>query len=105
MLVNLDVCLQVSGRKFHVLLTSYDLLMGAQDRPRLSRIHWGGIVVDEGHRWVWVSGEGCGASLHADRCHLMLQATHLDHTRCLTYVTLSATLGHICLTSSCLWPP
>lgn len=43
---------QVSGRncKFHVLLTSYELLMGAQDRPRLSRVHWHGIVVDEGHR-------------------------------------------------------
>lgn len=41
---------QVSGRKFHVLLTSYELLMGVQDKPRLSRINWGGLVVDEGHR-------------------------------------------------------
>jgi hypothetical protein len=48
------VHVQVSGRKFHVLLTSYELLMGAQDRPRLGRIHWGGIVVDEGHRCVGV---------------------------------------------------
>jgi len=31
-------------------LTSYEVLMGPQDRPRLSRIHWGGLVVDEGHR-------------------------------------------------------
>lgn len=44
------IVLQVSGRKFHVLLTSYELLMGALDKPRLSRINWAGIVVDEGHR-------------------------------------------------------
>lgn len=57
------VCVQVSGRKFHVLLTSYELLMGAQDRPRLSRIHWGGIVVDEGHRCVGGVGEGLRGQL------------------------------------------
>jgi SNF2 family DNA or RNA helicase len=42
---------QVSKQKFHVLLTSYELLMGAQDKPRLSRMQWHCIVVDEGHRW------------------------------------------------------
>lgn len=41
---------QVARRPFHVLLTSYELAMGAQDRPRLARIAWQAIVVDEGHR-------------------------------------------------------
>ena len=45
------VCVQVSKQKFHALLTSYELLMGVQDRPRLSRMQWHCIVVDEGHRW------------------------------------------------------
>ena len=33
---------QVSGprSKFHVLLTTYEMLMGKHDRPRLSRIAW-----------------------------------------------------------------
>ena len=43
---------QVCKRKFHVLLTNYELLMGAQDKPRLSRMQWAGLVVDEGHRCV-----------------------------------------------------
>jgi hypothetical protein len=89
MFVHLDVHVQVSGRKFHVLLTSYELLMGAQDRPRLSRIHWGGIVVDEGHRCLGMGKRGVGPA-----CRLleptvygrgpplsgMLQVSHIIHT-------------------------
>eukprot|EP00775_Hariotina_reticulata_P012418 gene12418-12554_t len=37
-------------RPFHVLLTTYELLMGAADRPRLRKIPWQALVVDEGHR-------------------------------------------------------
>lgn len=58
------VLLQVSGRNFHVLLTSYELLMGAQDRPRLSRVKWHGIVVDEGHRYGHAA---CGPAALAAR--------------------------------------
>ena len=36
--------------KFHVALTSYEYLMGKNDRPRLASIPWSYIVVDEGHR-------------------------------------------------------
>ncbi len=36
--------------RFHVLLTTYEHLMGKNDRPRLARIDWQWIVVDEGHR-------------------------------------------------------
>lgn len=35
---------------FHVLLTSYEFLMGKTDRPRLCRLKWGHIIIDEGHR-------------------------------------------------------
>ncbi|XP_042515442.1 chromatin structure-remodeling complex protein SYD-like isoform X2 [Macadamia integrifolia] len=36
--------------KFNVLLTTYEYLMNKHDRPRLSKIHWHYIVIDEGHR-------------------------------------------------------
>lgn len=51
----------MARRPFHVLLTSYEILMGAQDRPRLSRITWQGVVVDEGHRYTGVGGSVLGS--------------------------------------------
>jgi SNF2 family DNA or RNA helicase len=33
-----------------VLLTTYELVMGREDRPCLSKVKWAYIVVDEGHR-------------------------------------------------------
>ena len=44
--------LQVGGRKarFEVLLTSYDFMMGKNDRPRLAKLTWEYIIIDEGHR-------------------------------------------------------
>ena len=39
--------------KFHVLLTSYEYLMGKVDRPRLASVPWSYIIVDEGHRSVF----------------------------------------------------
>lgn len=42
--------LQVYGKPFHVLLTTYEYLMSKSDRPRLSRTPWQLLVVDEGHR-------------------------------------------------------
>ena len=44
--------MQVTGRtgSFHVLLTTFELLMGRHDRPQLSQVGWNLIVVDEAHR-------------------------------------------------------
>ena len=39
-----------------MLLSSYDFLMGKNDRPRLSKLKWEYIVVDEGHR---LKNAGC----------------------------------------------
>lgn len=52
------LCVQVRGRKarFDVLLTSYDFMMGKHDRPRLARLTWEYIIIDEGHR---LKNAGC----------------------------------------------
>jgi hypothetical protein len=60
---------QVHRRPFHVLLTSYELLMGQHDRPRLSRIAWQGLVVDEGHRCVCVAAASLQATLGGSAMH------------------------------------
>ena len=41
--------LQVTGKraKFDVLLTSYEILLGATDRPRLAGLQWSYVIVDE----------------------------------------------------------
>ncbi|KAJ4954461.1 hypothetical protein NE237_011244 [Protea cynaroides] len=36
--------------KFNVLLTTYEYLMNKHDRPKLSKIPWHYIIIDEGHR-------------------------------------------------------
>lgn len=50
--------MQVGGRKarFDVLLTSYDFMMGKNDRPRLAKLTWEYIIIDEGHR---LKNAGC----------------------------------------------
>ncbi|KAL0021938.1 hypothetical protein WJX79_009166 [Trebouxia sp. C0005] len=49
---------QIAGRKtsFNVLLTSYDFMMGKNDRPRLAKLAWEYIIIDEGHR---LKNAGC----------------------------------------------
>ncbi|KAL3148844.1 hypothetical protein ABBQ32_001720 [Trebouxia sp. C0010 RCD-2024] len=49
---------QIAGRKarFDVLLTSYDFMMGKADRPRLAKLTWEYIIIDEGHR---LKNAGC----------------------------------------------
>lgn len=55
---------------FHVLLTSYEFLMGKMDRPRLCRVKWGHMIIDEGHRLkvrgrTWHTGQaGSGVVVH-----------------------------------------
>ncbi|CAN1854025.1 Chromatin structure-remodeling complex protein SYD [Linum perenne] len=41
---------QIVHQKFNVLLTTYEYLMNKHDRPKLSKIHWHYIIIDEGHR-------------------------------------------------------
>jgi SNF2 family DNA or RNA helicase len=65
---------------FHVALTSYEYLMGASDRPRLSSIPWNYIIIDEGHR---LKNSGC--KLNAELGHyratnrLLLTGTPLQN--------------------------
>ncbi len=57
-LLTRPLCMQIVGRKasFNVLLTSYDFMMGKNDRPRLARLAWEYIIIDEGHR---LKNAGC----------------------------------------------
>nr|XP_034930331.1 chromatin structure-remodeling complex protein SYD-like isoform X4 [Populus alba] len=41
---------KIVHQKFNVLLTTYEYLMNKHDRPKLSKIHWHYIIIDEGHR-------------------------------------------------------
>lgn len=85
----------MSKRNFHVLLTSYELLMGAQDRPRLSRMHWHGIVVDEGHRW------DISHALTRAECHIAAPATAHLLASCRSSIQQHNALspGRVCLPS------
>ncbi|GIL43611.1 hypothetical protein Vafri_1303, partial [Volvox africanus] len=65
---------------FHVLLTSYEFLMGRNDRPRLARLRYSHIIVDEGHRL-----KNAGCKLNAELAHyratnrLLLTGTPLQN--------------------------
>ncbi|CAA2954335.1 chromatin structure-remodeling complex SYD [Olea europaea subsp. europaea] len=41
---------QIAPQKFNVLLTTYEYLMNKHDRPKLSKVHWHYLIIDEGHR-------------------------------------------------------
>ncbi|XP_065042149.1 uncharacterized protein LOC135675684 isoform X3 [Musa acuminata AAA Group] len=56
-------------QKFNVLLTTYEYLMNKHDRPKLSKIHWRYIIIDEGHR---IKNASC--KLNADLKHY--QSSH-----------------------------
>nr|XP_010932567.1 uncharacterized protein LOC105053188 [Elaeis guineensis] len=56
-------------QKFNVLLTTYEYLMNKHDRPKLSKIHWHYIIIDEGHR---IKNASC--KLNADLRHY--QSSH-----------------------------
>lgn len=47
-----------------MLLTTYEFLMGRHDRPRLARMTWHHVVVDEGHRL-----KNAGCKLNAELKH------------------------------------
>ncbi|GAB2266211.1 hypothetical protein Dimus_001232 [Dionaea muscipula] len=56
-------------KKFNVLLTTYEYLMNKHDRPKLSKLHWHYIIIDEGHR---IKNASC--KLNADLKHY--QSSH-----------------------------
>lgn len=41
---------RIVPQKFNVLLTTYEYLMNKHDRPKLSKVHWHYVIIDEGHR-------------------------------------------------------
>lgn len=55
---------RIVHQKFNVLLTTYEYLMNKHDRPKLSKIHWHYIIIDEGHR---IKNASC--KLNADLKH------------------------------------
>ncbi|XP_022760477.1 chromatin structure-remodeling complex protein SYD-like isoform X2 [Durio zibethinus] len=60
---------RIVHQKFNILLTTYEYLMNKHDRPKLSKIHWHYIVIDEGHR---IKNASC--KLNADLKHY--QSSH-----------------------------
>lgn len=52
------------GSGFHVLLTSYESRMGRHDRPRLARLRYCHIILDEGHRL-----KNAGCKLNSELAH------------------------------------
>ncbi|KAG8076253.1 hypothetical protein GUJ93_ZPchr0006g42814 [Zizania palustris] len=70
----------ITHQKFNVLLTTYEYLMNKHDRPKLSKIQWHYIIIDEGHR---IKNASC--KLNADLKHyrsshrLLLTGTPLQN--------------------------
>ncbi|MED6119742.1 hypothetical protein PIB30_014606 [Stylosanthes scabra] len=60
---------RIVQQKFNVLLTTYEYLMNKHDRPKLSKIHWHYVIIDEGHR---IKNASC--KLNADLKHY--QSSH-----------------------------
>ncbi|KAL1148324.1 hypothetical protein V6Z11_A10G118400 [Gossypium hirsutum] len=60
---------RIVHQKFNILLTTYEYLMNKHDRPKLSKIHWHYIIIDEGHR---IKNASC--KLNADLKHY--QSSH-----------------------------
>ncbi|KAL3354169.1 hypothetical protein AABB24_018693, partial [Solanum stoloniferum] len=71
---------RIVHQKFNVLLTTYEYLMNKHDRPKLSKVHWHYIIIDEGHR---IKNASC--KLNADLKHyrsnhrLLLTGTPLQN--------------------------
>ncbi|KAJ0092543.1 hypothetical protein Patl1_25558 [Pistacia atlantica] len=76
---------KIVHRKFNVLLTTYEYLMNKHDRPKLSKIHWHYIIIDEGHR---IKNASC--KLNADLKHY-----HSSHRLLLTGTPLQNNLEEL----------
>lgn len=70
----------ISQQKFNVLLTTYEYLMNKHDRPRLSKISWHYIIIDEGHR---IKNASCKLNAELKHYHsshrLLLTGTPLQN--------------------------
>lgn len=90
---------QIVHQKFNVLLTTYEYLMNKHDRPKLSKIHWHYIIIDEGHR---IKNASC--KLNADLKHyrsnhrLLLTGTPLQVSCLLIHQQLLLVFQHSSLT-------
>ncbi|XP_019102916.2 uncharacterized protein LOC104883506 isoform X5 [Beta vulgaris subsp. vulgaris] len=72
-------------QKFNVLLTTYEYLMNKHDRPKLSKIFWHYVIIDEGHR---IKNASC--KLNAD-----LKLYHSSHRLLLTGTPLQNNLEEL----------
>ncbi|GLT42013.1 hypothetical protein SLA2020_160370 [Shorea laevis] len=76
---------RIVQQKFNILLTTYEYLMNKHDRPKLSKIHWHYIIIDEGHR---IKNASC--KLNADLKHY-----HSSHRLLLTGTPLQNNLEEL----------
>ncbi|XP_017245995.2 chromatin structure-remodeling complex protein SYD isoform X2 [Daucus carota subsp. sativus] len=76
---------RIVPQKFNVLLTTYEYLMNKNDRPKLSKIHWHYVIIDEGHR---IKNASC--KLNAD-----LKLYHSSHRLLLTGTPLQNNLEEL----------
>uniref|UniRef100_A0A5B6YW35 Chromatin structure-remodeling complex protein SYD n=1 Tax=Davidia involucrata TaxID=16924 RepID=A0A5B6YW35_DAVIN len=71
---------RIVHQKFNVLLTTYEYLMNKHDRPKLSKIHWHYIIIDEGHR---IKNASCKLNAELKHYHsshrLLLTGTPLQN--------------------------
>lgn len=91
---------QIVHQKFNVLLTTYEYLMNKHDRPKLSKILWHYVIIDEGHR---IKNASC--KLNADLKHyrsnhrLLLTGTPLQvlliHHQLLSFTTFITDLLYL----------
>ncbi|CAI9299634.1 unnamed protein product [Lactuca saligna] len=71
---------KIVQQKFNVLLTTYEYLMNKHDRPKLSKIHWHYIIIDEGHRIKNASCKLNAELKHYNSSHrLLLTGTPLQN--------------------------
>ncbi|EEF45471.1 chromatin structure-remodeling complex protein SYD [Ricinus communis] len=71
---------KIVHQKFNVLLTTYEYLMNKHDRPKLSKIHWHYIIIDEGHRIKNASCKLNAELKHYQSAHrLLLTGTPLQN--------------------------
>nr|XP_025611537.1 chromatin structure-remodeling complex protein SYD isoform X5 [Arachis hypogaea] len=71
---------RIVHQKFNVLLTTYEYLMNKHDRPKLSKIHWHYVIIDEGHR---IKNASCKLNAELKHYHsshrLLLTGTPLQN--------------------------
>ncbi|RYR30974.1 hypothetical protein Ahy_B01g055767 isoform A [Arachis hypogaea] len=96
---------RIVHQKFNVLLTTYEYLMNKHDRPKLSKIHWHYVIIDEGHRIKNASCKLNAELKHYQSSHrLLLTGTPLQVLPIPPSLSLSHTLS-LSLSLSLLYTP